>query len=64
MNIIEVNNKKLAKEFLDVPRLLYKNDKNWICPLDNIINSIYNQTLSRKVLENCRMGYAKTGLHL
>lgn len=42
MDLIEVNNKKLAKEFLDVPRFLYKNDENWICPLDNIIDSIFN----------------------
>ena len=42
MYLIEINNKKLAKEFLDVPRFLYQNDENWICPLDNIIDSIFN----------------------
>lgn len=34
MKVIEVNNKELAKEFLMLPVRLYKNDKNWIRPLD------------------------------
>ncbi|MCD4730278.1 MAG: hypothetical protein K8R74_06750 [Bacteroidales bacterium] len=42
MYLIEISNKKLAQEFLDVPRFLYQNDENWICPLDNIIDSIFN----------------------
>ena len=47
MEIIEVSNKKLAKEFLEVPRIIYQNDKNWICPLDNIIDSIFNPTKNK-----------------
>lgn len=42
MNLFEVNNKKRAKEFLEVPRLIYQNDENWICPLDSIIDSIFD----------------------
>ena len=42
MNLYEVNNKKGAKEFLEVPHFIYQNDENWICPLDNIIQSIFN----------------------
>ncbi|MBN2175290.1 MAG: hypothetical protein JW731_14240 [Bacteroidales bacterium] len=42
MRLIKVGNKKTAGEFLDVPRIIYKNDPNWICPPDNIINSIFN----------------------
>lgn len=42
MNIIEVNDSKTKKEFLDVPKILYKDDKNWICPLDVEIEGIFN----------------------
>jgi GNAT superfamily N-acetyltransferase len=42
MKLIPVNNKHSAGEFLDVARILYKDDKNWICPLDHIINSIFD----------------------
>lgn len=42
MNLFEVNDKKRTKEFLEVPHFIYQNDENWICPLDNIINSIFD----------------------
>lgn len=42
MNIIEVTDKKLAIEWLDVPKRLYKKDKNWVCPLDMEIEGIFN----------------------
>ncbi len=41
-NLLEVTNKKLAKRFLDTPRVLYKNDKNYVCPLDSIIEGIFS----------------------
>jgi len=42
MKLIEVNDKKTAKRFLEVARILYKNDPNWICPLDNDTESIFD----------------------
>ncbi len=42
MQIQEVNNRKSAKEFLDVARVLYKNDDVWVCPLDQDINNTFN----------------------
>jgi len=42
MNIIEVINKKLANEWLDLPKRLYRDDKNWVCPLDVEIKGIFN----------------------
>jgi hypothetical protein len=42
MKLIEVNDKKTAKRFLEVPRILYKNDPNWICPLDNDTEAIFD----------------------
>ncbi len=42
MNIIEVKEKSTITEFLKVPKLLYKNDKNWTCPLDVEIEGIFD----------------------
>jgi hypothetical protein len=42
MRLIPVNNKRTAREFLDTARIIYRDDKNWICPLDKIISSIFD----------------------
>jgi len=42
MKLIEVVDKTTKKQFLDVPKILYKDDKNWICPLDVEIEGIFN----------------------
>lgn len=42
MKIIEVTNKKTEKEFLDLPRRIYKGDPNWVCPLDEEIKGIFD----------------------
>ncbi len=42
MKLIEVNSKKLNKKFLDVARIIYEDDENWICPLDNMISAIFD----------------------
>lgn len=42
MNLIEITNKEQAREFLQVPKILYKGDKNWVCPLDVEIEGIFN----------------------
>lgn len=39
---IQVNNNKTKKEFLNFAKYLYKNDKNWTCPLDIEIESIFD----------------------
>ena len=40
--LIEVNDKKSARQFLDVMRVLYRGDKNFICPLDTIIEEVFD----------------------
>jgi GNAT superfamily N-acetyltransferase len=35
MRIIEVSDRKSRYDFLRVPKLLYKRDPYWVCPLDN-----------------------------
>jgi hypothetical protein len=42
MTITEVNNKITKKAFLDVARVIYKDDQNWICPLDNDIDAVFD----------------------
>ncbi len=42
MNLTIVSDKKLSAEFHRVPKILYKNDKNWVCPLDMEIENIFN----------------------
>ena len=37
-----VDSKKGIREFLDFPKRLYKNEKNWICPLDSDIESRFD----------------------
>ena len=42
MELIEINNKQSGKEFMNVARFIYRNDKNWVCPLDNDIDGIFD----------------------
>jgi hypothetical protein len=42
MVLTEVNNAGTRKQFLEVPKVLYKNDPFWVCPLDMEIENIFN----------------------
>jgi GNAT superfamily N-acetyltransferase len=42
MRIIEVSDKTSAKEFIRFPKVHYKNDPNYICPLDVEIEEIFD----------------------
>jgi hypothetical protein len=42
LQLTEVTNKKTVKEFLNVPRIIYKNDPFWVCPLDKEIIEIFD----------------------
>lgn len=42
MNLIEVKNKKQAKQFLDVARNIYRDDKFWVCPLDVMVEAVFD----------------------
>jgi len=43
MQLTEVTDKKTAHLFLQVPVDLYKNDSNWIRPLDKDINDVFDE---------------------
>ena len=42
MTIQEVKDRKGQKAFLDVPRILYRDDDTWVCPFDKEIDSIFD----------------------
>jgi len=42
MQIIQVNNPSLKKDFLNAAKILYKNDKSWICPLDVEVENVFD----------------------
>jgi len=42
MKLFEVKDKRTACQFLEVARVLYKNDPVWVCPLDQDINKIFD----------------------
>jgi GNAT superfamily N-acetyltransferase len=42
MRLIEVKSKSAAKRFLDAARILNQDDPLWVCPLDSVINSIFD----------------------
>lgn len=42
MNIINVTGRKTKQMFLDTARMIYKDDRTWVCPLDNEINAIFD----------------------
>ena len=38
----EVTDKSLEREFLELPKRLYKGNRNWVCPLDDDIKSVFD----------------------
>lgn len=42
MKIIEVITKQDKKDFIDLPKSLYKDDPSWVCPLDSETESVFN----------------------
>ncbi|WP_345951457.1 GNAT family N-acetyltransferase [Mucilaginibacter sp. PAMB04274] len=42
MTITEVSNKQTRQAFLDTARYIYQHDSNWICPLDNDIEAVFD----------------------
>ena len=42
MTIEEVKTRSAQKAFLEVPRIIYRDDDTWVCPFDKEINSIFD----------------------
>jgi hypothetical protein len=47
VKIIEVENEKQNRAFLDFPVDLYKNEKSWIRPLDKDVNAVFDTVLNK-----------------
>ena len=47
MQILEVKDKKAAKEFLLLPVGLYKSEPNWIRPLDKDLNGVFDPKVNK-----------------
>ena len=47
MQLIEVTNKALEKSFIHFPIPLYKNEKNYIRPLDKDIKAVFDPTKNK-----------------
>ncbi|WP_316794585.1 GNAT family N-acetyltransferase [Pedobacter frigoris] len=43
MTIVPVSDKQTRKDFLNVARFIYKDDENWICPLDQDVELVFNE---------------------
>lgn len=43
MQIIRVEDRKTRMEFLDIARIIYRNDDTWVCPLDRDIEEIFTK---------------------
>lgn len=42
MRIINVNDRNTSRQFLDVARIINKNDRVWVCPLDSAIEAVFD----------------------
>lgn len=42
MQLLKIEDKKTADLFLDVAREIYRDDSNWVCPLDSIVEGIFD----------------------
>ena len=47
MNIVKVESKQDKKTFIKVPVEIYKDEKNWIRPLDKDIDAIFNKNKNK-----------------
>jgi hypothetical protein len=44
MKVEEVRDRRSGQAFLNVPKILYRDDDTWVCPLDKEIESIFDPT--------------------
>ena len=47
MQIVEIQNQKTAAAFLQFPAALYKNESNWIRPLDKDIQGVFDPNINK-----------------
>ncbi len=42
LQLIEINSSKLEREFINLPKRLYKDNKYWVCPSDSAIRNAFD----------------------
>jgi GNAT superfamily N-acetyltransferase len=48
MHVIEVKDKKTAREFLQLPRIIYANDPNWIPHLEADVKAVFDPAVNQQ----------------
>lgn len=46
MNLLKVTDRKTERMFLDTARIINKNDKTWVCPLDKDIKGVFDPRMN------------------
>lgn len=46
MNLLKVTDRKTERMFLDTARIINKNDKTWVCPLDKDIKGVFDRSMN------------------
>jgi hypothetical protein len=66
MNLLRVTDRKTEAMFLDTARIINRNDKTWVCPLDNDIKGVFdprkNTYFKHGIVERWVMTDDKNGL--
>ena len=44
---IKAGDKRLEREFLELPKRLYKGNPNWVCPFDSSIKAVFDPTKNK-----------------
>ena len=39
---VKATDKRLVREFLDLPKMIYKGNPNWVCPFDSSIKAVFD----------------------
>ncbi len=39
---VKASDKRLEREFLDLPKMIYKGNPNWVCPFDSSIKAVFD----------------------
>ncbi len=47
-SIESVTDKRQIREFLELPKRLYRNNRNWVCPLDDDIERVFDPSRNKK----------------
>ena len=44
---VKAGDKRLEREFLDLPKMIYKGNPNWVCPFDDSIKAVFDPTKNK-----------------